>query len=87
VVRPGCGCPAPLIRARAIENLCYVVAPAQFGTHSVKRQTWGKTMLVDPWGTPLAVAPEREGFIIAQFDAAAQDAIWRGLPSRDHRRL
>lgn len=77
----------PLIRARAIENLCYVVAPAQFGHHASKRASWGKSMVVDPWGTSLAVAPERETFVMAEIDAEAQDQMRREIPSLEHRRL
>jgi predicted amidohydrolase len=76
-----------LIRARAIENLCYVVAPGQFGHHSSERASWGKSMIVDPWGTLLAVAPERETFVLAEIDAVAQDQIRREIPSLDHRRM
>lgn len=76
-----------LLRARAIENLCYVLAPGQFGRHSATRQSWGKSMVVDPWGTMLAVAAESEGFALGQLDAAAQDAMRRAIPSLGHRRL
>ncbi len=76
-----------LVRARAVENLCYVVAPAQFGRHSPKRVSWGKSMVVDPWGTLLAVAPEREGFVMAALDAAEQDQVRETLPVLRHRRL
>ncbi len=77
----------PLLRARAIENLCYVLAPGQFGRHSAKRQSWGKSMIVDPWGTMVSVAQEREGFALARLDAAAQDEMRRAIPSLRHRRF
>jgi len=76
-----------LLRARAIENLCYVVAPGQFGHHFGSRHSWGKSMIIDPWGTALATAPERQGFVLATLDAQAQDAYRRQLPSLSHRRL
>ena len=77
----------PLLRARAIENQCYVVGAAQIGRHNEQRVTWGKSMIVDPWGTVLATAPERECFIVAMCDAASQDEIRRALPCLTHRRL
>lgn len=77
----------PLLRARAIENQCYVVAAGQFGRHSEKRATWGKSMIVDPWGTVLACAPEREGFALARCEAEAQAQIRAELPCLANRRL
>ncbi|MEM7114919.1 MAG: carbon-nitrogen hydrolase family protein [Chloroflexota bacterium] len=75
-----------LIRARAIENQVYMVCPAQIGTHGNGRQCYGSSMIVDPWGTILARAPEREGVIVADIDHAAQDRIREQLPSLKHRR-
>lgn len=77
----------PLLQARAIENQCYVLAPAQFGVHSAQRSTWGKSMIVDPWGTTLAVAPESEGFISARVDAAYLNDVRTRIPALTHRRL
>jgi nitrilase len=57
-----------LLRARAIENQAYVIAPAQGGTHASGRRTWGHTMVVDPWGVVLAVQPEGEGVVLADID-------------------
>ena len=57
-----------LLRARAIENQAYVVAPAQGGTHASGRRTYGHTMIVDPWGAVLGVQPEGEGVVIADID-------------------
>ena len=76
-----------LLRARAVENLCFVVAPAQFGYHGNKRASWGKTQIIDPWGTPLSVVPEREGFALATLDAADQERCRAELPCLGHRRL
>ena len=76
---------SPLVRARAIENLCYVIAPGQFGRCGPGRLSWGKSMLVDPWGTTLAVAPERPGFVLATFAAADQERLRRELPALEHR--
>ena len=57
-----------LLRARAIENKAYVVAPAQGGTHASGRRTWGHTMIVDPWGEILAQRDEGEGVVLAEID-------------------
>jgi nitrilase len=57
-----------LLRARAIENQAYVVAPAQGGTHASGRRTWGHTMIVDPWGEILARREEGEGVVLAEID-------------------
>ena len=59
-----------LLRARAIENQAYVVAPAQGGTHASGRRTWGHTMIIDPWGVVLGVRPEGEGMVLADIDLA-----------------
>src|SRR5512137_2907589 len=76
-----------LIRARAIENLCYVVAPAQVGRHSANRLTYGNAMIVDPWGTVLARCPEGEGVCVARFDRARMERARQELPALKHRRL
>jgi nitrilase len=57
-----------LLRARAIENKAYVVAPAQGGTHASGRRTWGHSMIVDPWGEILAAREEGEGVVLADID-------------------
>lgn len=57
-----------LLRARAIENQAYVVAPAQGGTHASGRRTYGHTMIIDPWGEVLGVQPEGEGVVLAEID-------------------
>lgn len=77
-----------LLRARAIENLCFVVAPAQVGTHFLGRQSFGHSLIIDPWGTVLARADGREeGYIIARLDREAQQLARTHLPALDHRRL
>jgi predicted amidohydrolase len=76
-----------LLRARAIENQAYVLAPAQWGRHNPKRVTWGKSLICDPWGTLLCVAPEREGFALAVLDAEAQGKVRADLPALQNRRL
>jgi len=73
-----------LLRARAIENLAYIVAPAQFGRNTPKRQTFGKSLVADPWGSILALAPEREGLAVAEIDFKAQDDFRAQLPALNH---
>jgi predicted amidohydrolase len=77
----------PLIRARAIESQCYVLAPAQWGEHGGGRASWGKSMIVDPWGTTLAVAPEAEGFVMARISMSFLESVRARVPSLRHRRL
>ncbi len=76
-----------LLRARAIENQVFVVAAAQHGKHPRGRQTYGKSLIVDPWGDVLAQAGEGEGFCVARLDFAYQDRVRAGLPCLAHRRL
>lgn len=75
-----------LLRARAIENQCYVIAPAQGGKHENGRRTWGHSMIVDPWGEVLAVRPEGEGVVIAELDTARIAEVRSQLPALTHRR-
>ena len=74
-----------LVRARAVENTAFVVAPAQFGT-SPGFHSFGSAMVVDPWGTVLARAPEREAVIVADIDLADLRRVRRAIPSLQHRR-
>jgi nitrilase len=77
----------PLLRARAIENLCALIAPAQGGLHENGRRTWGHSMVIDAWGEILGQQAEGEGVVLAELDAAAQ-ARWRTqLPALAHRRF
>ncbi|MGQ9689456.1 MAG: carbon-nitrogen hydrolase family protein [Desulfobaccales bacterium] len=76
-----------LLRARAIENQAYVIAPAQWGLHSPGRRSYGRTLIVDPWGTVLAQAPDAEGFILAEIDQARLSRLRREMPCWRHRRL
>jgi deaminated glutathione amidase len=75
-----------LLRARAIENQVYVLAPAQHGKHPRGRQTYGKSIVVDPWGEVVAQCSEGEGFATAQLDLAYQDRVRASLPSLLHRK-
>lgn len=76
-----------LLRARAIENQCYVLAPAQGGRHENGRRTWGHSMIVDPWGEVLAVRSEGEGVVLADVDPARIGQVREQLPALAHRRL
>ena len=76
-----------LLRARASENQVCVLAPAQHGKHPRNRQTYGKSIIVDPWGDVLAQAAEGEGWASASLDFAAQDRVRSSLPCLTHRRL
>jgi predicted amidohydrolase len=76
-----------LLRARAIENQAFVLAPAQCGRHSPERASHGRSLIVDPWGLVLAQAGDRPGVIVADCDLAEQDAVRRRLPALEHRRL
>ncbi len=76
-----------LLRARAIENGVFIVAAAQHGKHPRGRQTYGKSLIVDPWGDVLAQCGEGEGFAIARIDGAYQARVRASLPSLQHRRL
>ena len=76
-----------LLRARAIENLAYVMAPAQVGKHHGNRLTFGNAMIVDPWGTVLSRCPDGEGVAIAPFRRARLERSRLELPALSHRRL
>jgi predicted amidohydrolase len=76
-----------LLRARAIENQAYVIAPAQGGVHDSGRRTYGHTMVVDPWGEVLAVRPEGEGVVLAEIDPARIAEVRSSLPALANRRL
>ena len=76
-----------LLRARAIENQVFVLAPAQHGKHPRGRQTYGKSLIVDPWGDVLAQCAEGEGIAMARLDFAAQDRVRASLPCLSHRRM
>jgi predicted amidohydrolase len=76
-----------LLRARAIENLAYVVAPAQTGLHGRGRASHGHALIVDPWGALLAQVPDGEGVAVAELDFERQDRLRRELPALSHARL
>ena len=76
-----------LLRARAIENQCYVLAAAQGGTHPNRRRTWGHSMLIDPWGEIVGQLAEGEGVVGGRIDPARLATVRQNLPALRHRRL
>ena len=76
-----------LLRARAIENQCYVLAPAQGGHHENGRRTWGHSMLIDPWGEIMCVLPEHAGVVSGTIDPLRLQEIRQALPALKHRTL
>lgn len=76
-----------LVRARAIENLCYVIASAQGGYHANGRETHGDSMVVDPWGMVLDRLPRGSGFVVADLERARLTAIRRSFPVLEHRKI
>ena len=76
-----------LLRARAIENQCHVLAAAQGGQHPNGRRTWGHSLIADPWGEVLALQAEGEGVVLAELSTERRDAVRQQLPALAHRRL
>lgn len=78
-----------LLRARAIETQCWVIAPAQWGRHdeSGQRHSYGHTLVIDPWGCVVADKGEGEGICLAEIDIEQCNRVRRAIPVRDHRRL
>jgi predicted amidohydrolase len=75
-----------LLRARAIEDQCFVVAANQYGEHAPGIRSGGRSLIVDPWGVVLATAPDAETYVIAELDLERQAEIRRSLPSLANRR-
>ena len=76
-----------LLRTRAVENQCYVIASGQGGKHQNGRQTFGHSMIIDPWGDIIDVLPEGEGMVITQLDPNRLHSIRNRLPALQHRFL
>ena len=76
-----------LLRARAIENLCYVIAPAQGGYHLSGRETHGNSMIVDPWGVILDRLPRGSGVVMANLNRDYQASLRNSLPALNHRTI
>ncbi|MCA9490321.1 MAG: carbon-nitrogen hydrolase family protein [Myxococcales bacterium] len=79
----------PLIRARAIETQCYVIAAGQQGQHDDGglRASWGHSMIVDPWGHVVGMASDGPGLAVAEIDVRRVETVRRGIPLASHRRL
>ena len=75
-----------MVRARAIENQCFVIAPNQTGFHGDSRRSYGHSLIVDPWGEVLADAGEEEGFVCADIDPEKMSMARDDLPALQHRR-
>lgn len=76
-----------LLRARAVENQCYVVAPNQWGKHGGRRHSYGHSMIIDPWGHVVARCSNGEGFASAWLDPEKLSSVRRNLPCAQHRRI
>jgi nitrilase len=76
-----------LVRARAIENLSYVIAAAQGGYHANGRETHGHSMIVDPWGVMMDRLPRGSGYIVADIDVQRLAGVRRSFPVLSHRRI
>lgn len=76
-----------LLRARAIENQCYVLAANQGGVHNATRETWGHSMIVDPWGRTLACVESGPGVAVAELDLESLAALRARMPIQSHRRF
>jgi nitrilase len=76
-----------LLRARAVENLCYVIAPNQGGRHINNRETWGHSMVINPWGDILAVVEQGEGIACADIDLDQLKTLRNNFPTLKHRTM
>jgi len=76
-----------LLRARAIENQCYVLASAQGGRHPGGRRTWGDSLIIDPWGEVVARLAEGPGVVVAELDPARIAEVRASLPALKHRKI
>ena len=76
-----------LLRARAVENQCYVLAAAQGGLHPNGRRTYGHSMVVDPWGGVVSVLAEGEGVVMAELDTSRIASVRAQLPALEHRKI
>jgi nitrilase len=76
-----------LLRTRAVENLCYVIASNQGGTHVNERETWGHSMIVDPWGTILVSVEKGAGVAVADINLEKQAKLRKMFPALEHRKI
>ena len=76
-----------LLQSRAIENLAYVVAPNQWGEHFGSRETFGHSVIIDPWGEVMDIKEDGEGFVLAEMDIKGLKSIRNKFPALEHRKL
>ena len=76
-----------LLRARAIENQCWLLAPGQWGPHGGSRYSYGHSMIIDPWGHVVAKCSDGEGWVTAWLEPDKLASVRRNLPCGEHRRL
>jgi len=76
-----------LLRTRAVENLCYLIASNQGGSHINERETWGHSMIIDPWGTILASVDKGPGVTVAAIDLENQAQLRKNFPVLEHRKI
>jgi nitrilase len=76
-----------LLKSRAIENLAYVVAPNQWGEHFGSRETFGHSVIIDPWGEVMDIKEDGEGFVLAEIDIKGLKSIRNKFPALEHRKL
>lgn len=76
-----------LLKARAVENLCYVIASNQGGQNTAKRSTWGHSMIIDPWGDILASLEQGPGVACAELDLGKLENLRESFPALQHRKL
>ena len=76
-----------LLKSRAIENLAYVVAPNQWGEHFGSRETFGHSVIIDPWGEVMDIKEDGEGFVLAEMDIKGLKSIRNKFPALEHRKL
>lgn len=76
-----------LLRARAIENQCFVIAAGQTGRHNPKRASYGHSLIIDPWGTIIAEITDDEGIAVAELDFAMLESCRKNMPCLNHRKL
>jgi len=75
------------LKARAIENQCYLIASNQGGWHSEKIRTWGESCIISPWGEVLARKSEGEGIVVADIDLTEIDTLRNKMPVLDHKKF
>jgi deaminated glutathione amidase len=77
-----------LLRARAVETQCYVIAAAQAGRHNEKRESWGQSLIIDPWGKVVGQLPDRTqtGIAVVDLDMEHLEGIRRKMPIAEHRK-